>query len=230
MWENFTTSLGTQIFAGWTAPKSIWPSISCQRVASTRCCRGGTRASNRSCFHKWGEHLSNFQLLLLSVDLFSFYSTKIKQRCLFQTLDIIAQSINCFLPVIHWMTIMKPKTWLPALHSVIPVDIPTVWDAAWKWPLPFGHTAVKASGNLPWGFEWGAGLVQQINTNIPQPWQRGHRGGVGQAGTLVGLLLVLAALLILGKLFLISVLSPQSGDTDISLLWKAVWLTAVAKK
>lgn len=116
MWENFATYLGTQIFAGWTTPKS--------HLVQHLLSEGGQHQMlqekvqehlNRLCFHKWGKHLLNFQLflLLLYVDLFSFYSTKIKQRCLFQTLDIIAQSTKCFLPVIHWVTITNPKNLTP---------------------------------------------------------------------------------------------------------------------
>lgn len=92
---------------------------------------------------------------------------------------------------------------------------PLLWphSSQGKWELPCGLSEVKD--------------FQQINTNPTQHSHRGHRGGVGQAGTLLvglmGFLLVLAASQILyspilGKLLPISVLSLQSRDTDISLL------------
>lgn len=122
MWENFITCLGTQIFAGWTAPKSNLAQHLVSESGQHQMLQEKVQEHlNRSCFHKWGKHLPNFQLLLLLLcaDLFSFYGTKIKQRCLYQTLDIIAQSNNCFLPVIHWMTIMKLKklTPTPTFHN-----------------------------------------------------------------------------------------------------------------
>lgn len=189
MWENFATYLGTQIFAGWTTPKS--------HLVQHLLSEGGQHQMlqekvqehlNRLCFHNWGKHLLNFQLflLLLYVDLFSFYSTKIKQRCLFQTLDIIAQSTKCFLPVIHWVTITNPKNLTPTpAFSNSSAYFQQRSPQSGKW---YGNdhspsaTAVKAHGNLPCGFEWGAGLFQQLNTNTPQSSQRGHTGGVGQAG------------------------------------------------